>query len=219
MQLPVKEGKAITVLLVEGFSIARIGLRETLNSYGNVRIVGEAENAIQAMSLAEKFKPDIVLMDVILQDISIRNLLIEIKKKLKNTRVIILTAHKSTNDVISILSAGANAYCSKNITPETLSFVIDNVAKGVCWVDPAASETALSMFKQSHSYENFDVHLTDREKEVLKHIVKGESNAQIAKELIVSVHTAKAHVCNVMQKLGVDDRVKAAVLAVKANLV
>jgi len=215
----IKREETVRVLLVENYGIARAGLREVLSSYRNIEITGEAETAVQAFSLAEKLRPDVLLMDILGQEACCRNSLIKIKEKFKDIRIIILTAHESSKEVIACLSAGANAYCCKDITPEMLALVIRSVAKGACWVDPAASETALNMFKKSKYSPNVNFNLTAREREVLAHMVNGESNVEIAKKLIVSVHTAKAHVCNVMQKMGVDDRVKAAVLAVKANLV
>ncbi len=219
MRLHDNNNETVSVLLIENCSISRIGIRKILNSFENIKVIGEAEDISQAFKIAESRKPDVIITDVIHLGDNISHFFAKIKQISADTKVIVLTEHKNSNSVISVLSSGANAYCSKNITPDTLSVVIHNVAKGVCWLDPEAAETALNMFRHSNLHSDIDVHLTSREKEVLKHIVDGDSNVEIARKLIVSVHTAKAHVCSVLQKLGVDDRVQAAVLAVKSNLV
>ena len=119
------------------------------------------------------------------------------------------------------------AYCLKDIDPAKLADVIRDVKNGVCWLDPVIArkvldalpkQEALGILRDKNSEEG-RVPLTEREFEVLKHLVEGKSNTEIAKELIVSVHTAKAHVCSILQKMCVNDRVQAAVKAVKEGLV
>ena len=218
MQKPNKKNKIISVLLIGNYRITRIGLKESLAPYENICITDEAENGEQALMQCKNSQPDIILIDDF-QGSDIQSFLPKIKSIAPNSKIMIITDNKSSHEIISTISAGVNAYCSKDITPETLALVMGSVAKGACWVDPVFSETVLDLFKHSLNHTIIDVHLTSREKEVLKLVVNGKSNAEIANKLIVSVHTAKAHVCNVIQKLGVQDRVQAAVLAVKANLV
>lgn len=144
-----------------------------------------------------------------------------------DVKVIILTSHEREEEVLAALGSGAIAYCLKDIDPKALSEVIRSVAQGACWIDPNVAKLALKLFpkpenvKLLNEHEQVDPkgHLTDRETEVLKLLVKGKSNTEIAKELIVSVHTAKAHVCSILQKLCVDDRVQAAVKAIKEGIV
>ena len=130
-------------------------------------------------------------------------------------------------EVVAALSSGANAYCLKDIDPEKLADVIRDVNNGVCWLDPLIAGYALNSIPKvddsaligEHANMHNQVPLTEREQEVLKHLVAGKSNTEIAKELIVSVHTAKAHVCSILQKMCVNDRVQAAVKAVKEGMV
>ena len=151
----------------------------------------------------------------------------KIKETNKDVKIIILTSHERGEEVTAALGAGANAYCLKDISPKTLSEVIVNVAKGACWIDSGVAEAALKYFPKpenvsllkSSEVQDARAQLTERELEVLKHLVQGKSNTEIAKELIVSVHTAKAHVCSILQKLCVDDRVQAAVKAIKENII
>ena len=115
----------------------------------------------------------------------------------------------------------------KDIDPDTLAEVIKQVNKGALWLDPNVCDVALKIFPRPENtklvfkqeIKDDKNHLTEREYEVLKLLVMGKSNTEIASELIVSVHTAKAHVCSILQKLCVDDRVQAAVKAIKEGLV
>ena len=217
----------ISVIIVEDYKLTRVGLKSTLNEYEHINVVGEAEDAVEGIALIEKLKPDVVLMDLGLPGMNGLEATIKIKEKGLNSKVIILTSHERGEEVIAALGSGANAYCLKDISPEPLSSVIKNVAEGACWVDPGVSSVALNFFPkpenvsliQKNDVPDARAQLTERELEVLKHLVKGKSNTEIAKELIVSVHTAKAHVCSILQKLCVDDRVQAAVKAIKENII
>lgn len=217
----------ISVIIVEDYKLTRVGLKSTLNEYEHINVVGEAEDAVEGIALIENLKPDVVLMDLGLPGMNGLEATIKIKEKGLNSKVIILTSHERGEEVIAALGSGANAYCLKDISPETLSSVIKNVAEGACWVDPGVSSVALNFFPkpenvsliQTNDVPDARAQLTERELEVLKHLVKGKSNTEIAKELIVSVHTAKAHVCSILQKLCVDDRVQAAVKAIKENII
>lgn len=222
-----KDNEVISVVIVEDYKLTRVGLKSTLNEYPHINVVGEAEDANSAIPLIERLKPDIILMDLGLPGMNGLEATMKIKEKGLKSKVIILTSHERSEEVIAALGSGANAYCLKDISPETLSEVIRNVAEGACWVDPAVSSVALNFFPkpenvsliQSSEVQDARAQLTERELEVLKHLVKGKSNTEIAKELIVSVHTAKAHVCSILQKLCVDDRVQAAVKAIKENII
>lgn len=217
----------VSVVIVEDYKLTRVGLRSALNEYEHINVVSEAEDAEEGLKIIENVRPDVVLMDLGLPGMNGLEATMKLKEKFPSIKVIILTSHERGEEVIAALGAGANAYCLKDITPETLSEVIRNVADGACWVDPAVSSIALNFFPkpenvtllQSTEVQDARSQLTERELEVLKHLVKGKSNTEIAKELIVSVHTAKAHVCSILQKLCVDDRVQAAVKAIKENII
>ena len=175
----------------------------------------------------EEYPADIVLMDIELQKMNGIEATLKVKEINPNVKVIALTSHDREEEVIAALSAGAMAYCLKDIDPVKLADVIRDVSEGVCWLDPMIARKVLDSFPKQEalgilrdkSSEEGRVPLTEREFEVLKHLVDGKSNTEIAKELIVSVHTAKAHVCSILQKMCVNDRVQAAVKAVKEGLV
>lgn len=228
--------KTVKVLIVEDYKLTRVGLRCALNNYEDIEVINEAENAEDALKIIEKNRPDVIIMDLGLPEMNgleaTMKIMENFNKKAREEgrgeiKVIILTSHDREEEVMASLGAGATGYCMKDIDPETLADVIKQVNKGACWLDPNVCQSALKLFPKPentqliYKQETKDEkgHLTEREQEVLKLLVKGKSNTEIASELIVSVHTAKAHVCSILQKLCVDDRVQAAVKAIKEGLV
>lgn len=215
----------INVLLVEDQKLIRVGLKSLFE--GDIQITSEAQNGKEAIEKYRTNKPDIVLMDIGLPDISG----IEASKKIleidSKAKIIILTSHLSEQEVMDALHAGACAYAMKDISTDILQMVIKTVYEGAMWLDPQVvpmlrekncgvippRQMSRAMFKEQHA------NLTQREYEVLKLVVDGLSNNEIAQELTISEHTAKAHVCNIIQKLVVDDRTQAAVKALKEGLV
>ncbi len=217
----------VRVVIIEDYKLTRIGLRSTLNEFEHINVIGEAEDAISGLEIISREKPNVVLMDLGLPGMNGLEATQRAKDVSPDTKVIILTSHERGEEVVAALGSGACAYCLKDIDPTVLSQVILNVSKGACWIDATVAKAALDLFPKPENISELpraDVsdaraQLTDRELEVLKHLVQGKSNTEIAKELIVSVHTAKAHVCSILQKLCVDDRVQAAVKAIKEHII
>lgn len=222
-----KNTKTLSVIIVEDFKLTRVGLRCALNSNKDIDVIAECDNAVTGLELIAKYKPDVVLMDLGLPEMNGIEATIKVKEMLPETKIIALTSHDREEEVIAALASGAHGYCLKDIDPVKLADVVRDVAAGVCWIDPQVAQLALNAFPKpentsllpSNSSTAGRVPLTERECEVLKHLVMGKSNTEIAKELIVSVHTAKAHVCSILQKMCVNDRVQAAVKAVREGLV
>ena len=219
--------KVVSVVIIEDYKLTRVGLRSTLNEFEHIQVIGEAEDAITGLEVIKKLQPEVVLMDLGLPEMNGIEATQKIREISSDTKIIILTSHDREEEVIAALSSGAMAYCLKDIDPSKLADVIRDVVDGVCWLDPVIARKVLDSFPKQEtlgilrdkSSEEGRVPLTEREFEVLKHLVDGKSNTEIAKELIVSVHTAKAHVCSILQKMCVNDRVQAAVKAVKEGLV
>lgn len=220
------ENAVIRLVLVEDYKLVRIGLRSVLNEDARIEVIGEAETGEQGIEMIRNLKPDLVILDLGLPGIDG----IEVTKMIKtfddSIKIVILTSHEVEEEVLAALSAGANAYCLKEITSSRLIEVVKSVYEGAAWLDPAIAGMALEMFsstgmksKASSAGARSDLQLTERENQVLTLLVEGKSNSEIADCLSVSVHTAKAHVCSILQKLSVHDRVQAAVKAVKENLV
>ena len=217
----------IKILLVEDQKLMRIGIKSLFSDYPEMEVIGEAANGKEAIEKAKLVKPNIILMDIGLPDISGIEATKQILETNDNIKVIILTSHVNEVDLNASLSAGATAYIIKDIRTDYLMNVINMVHSGAMWIDPQvvpfirdknngaipSRQLSRSAFRQNHS------NLTQREYEVLKLVVDGQSNSEIAKTLTISEHTAKAHVCNIIQKLVVDDRTQAAVKALKEGLV
>ncbi len=219
--------KIIKIAIVEDFKLTRVGLRCALNENPDMKVVAESEDAIEGLKLIERFKPDVVLMDLGLPGMNGIEAMLKVKEFAPEIKIIALTSHDREEEVVAALSSGASAYCLKDIDPQKLADVVRDVSIGVCWIDPVVAQLALNAFPKvenigflpNKSQSEGRIPLTEREFEVLKHLVTGKSNTEIAKELIVSVHTAKAHVCSILQKMCVNDRVQAAVKAVKEGMV
>ena len=202
----------IKILIVEDHALTRFGLKTALQTVPFIEEIFEAEDGESAIEIAKQNKPDMIQI-------------------LPDTKIIILTSHNNQSEILQALSAGAKAYCMKDIKPENLISVIETVKDGAVWFDPSISNfilgqitsgsdlSAPSPIYEQNNQDEDKIQLTDREAQVLKLIVDGYSNADIAKKLYVSIHTAKAHVCNILQKLSVDDRTQAAIKALKDNLV
>lgn len=217
----------INVLLVEDQKLIRVGLKSLFDDDKEINISAEAQSGKEAIEKFKSLKPNVVLMDIGLPDISgieATKKILEIDNKAK---IIILTSHLSEQEVLDSLHVGACAYALKDVCTDTLKMIIKTVYDGAMWLDPKVvpilreknsgvippRQMSRAMFKEQHA------NLTQREYEVLKLVVDGFSNSEIAKELTISEHTAKAHVCNIIQKLVVDDRTQAAVKALKEGLV
>ena len=221
------EVKTISIIIVEDFKLTRVGLRCALNTNPDINVIAECEDAVEGIKQIEKLKPDVVLMDLGLPTMNGIEAMVKIREFSKDIKIIALTSHDRGDEVVAALSSGANAYCLKDIDPTKLAEVIRDVNNGVCWIDSEVSKLALKSIPKvenigvltNQASEQVKIPLTEREFEVLKHLVAGKSNTEIAKELIVSVHTAKAHVCSILQKMCVNDRVQAAVKAVKEGIV
>lgn len=220
------ENTVIRLVLVEDYKLVRIGLRSVLNEDPRINVVGEAETGEQGIELIKSLKPDLVVLDLGLPGIDGIEVTKIIKAFDEDIKVVILTSHEVEDEVLAALSAGANAYCLKEITSNRLIEVVKSVYEGAAWLDPAIAGMALEMFSSTGMKarpggqgSRPDLQLTERENQVLTLLVEGKSNSEIADALSVSVHTAKAHVCSILQKLSVHDRVQAAVKAVKENLV
>jgi DNA-binding NarL/FixJ family response regulator len=217
-----------TVFLVEDHQMTLVGLKMLLEKEQGIKVVGEASDGTTATRMIIERKPDVVLMDIGLPEMDGIEATQVIKTALPNMKVIMLTSKDNEQDVFAALAAGADAYCMKGIPPETLATVIHSVRDGAAWLDPAIARVVLGKFRgvapgfepmMPAEKKPVDCPLTDREMEVLSLIVEGLSNPQIAERLFITKATAKAHVHSILQKLCVDDRTQAAVLAMRQGYI
>lgn len=221
----------IKVLLVEDHTMVRLGLSLVFENSKDINLIGVAENGKKGVELALKLNPDVVLMDIGLPEMDGIQATSLIKKSNPNIKVLIFTSRESEDDVFDSLSAGADGYIMKGANEEQMISAIKAIAEGTAWLDPAIARLVLSSVKRqtSTSVDNNissvnknakNVYgLTDREIEVLALIVEGLNNSQIAKRLVITLSTAKAHVHSILQKLYVTNRTQATIQAVKEGLV
>lgn len=213
----------MNILITEDHELTRFGLKTTFEGVENIENIYEADSAEMALDIFNKEKVDIVIMDLGLPNMNGIEATRQIRNSNKDVKIIILTSHNDEKEVLNSLKAGANAYCSKEINPKRLIEVVNSVADGAAWFDPSIAQIVLRATTNSPSYETYDntkdYDLTAREKQILKLMTEGYSNMEIAQMLDISINTTKAHVANILQKLEVDDRLQAALKALKNKIV
>jgi len=219
----------INVLIAEDHELTRDGIAYGLKKYKNLNIIGEVENGADAVRFCQKSQPDIILMDIVMPVMSGIDATKLIKRSNPDLKVLMLTSHSEKEKVLAAFGSGADAYCMKNIKLDELENIINNVVNGAVWIDPAIAGYVLETLQyktgddceankeKASNYSDFS--LTNREKEILKHISDGLSNKDIADKLVISLYTVKNHVSKIIQKLAVDDRTQAAILALKERII
>ena len=198
-------------------------MKTTFENVNFVENIYEADSAETAIQIFNNNKIDIVVMDLGLPNMNGIEATNQIRSSNKDVKIIILTSHNDEKEVLNSLKAGANAYCSKEINPQRLVEVVNSVADGAAWFDPSIAHIVLKASANSPSFETNDnrkdYDLTTREAQILKLMTEGYSNMEIAQILVISINTTKAHVANILQKLEVDDRLQAALKALKNKIV
>lgn len=211
------------VLITEDHALIRFGLKTALKSKDFTGEIFEAADAQTAINIVKTQKIDAVVMDLGLPGMNGIEATEQIKNISSDIKIVILTSHKTKEEVINSVKAGANAYCSKEIDPENIALILHSVLLGAVWFDPAVSEYILDIVKSDKektvSQPVNDYNLTKRELQVLAFIKEGKNNTEIAKKLHLSINTVKAHVSGIMQKLEVDDRTQAAIKAISDNII
>jgi len=211
------------ILIVEDHELTRFGLKTTFEDVDFVETIYEASSAEEAIEIFKNNKIDVVIMDLGLPNMNGIDATQEIHSINKDAKIIILTSHNDEKEVLNSLKAGANAYCSKEINLQRLVQVVQSVADGAAWFDPSIAHIVLQATAKSDiaepnaNYKDYD--LTAREAQILKLMTEGFSNMEIAQHLVISVNTTKAHVASILQKLEVDDRLQAALKALKYKIV
>lgn len=223
----------IKILLVEDHIMARMGTAMFIKSTEGFELLGQAEDGVQAIDLALRLKPDVILMDIGLPKIDGIEATRKIKESGLNASILMLTSRESEEDVYAALSAGADGYIMKGSNLETLTSAIKSVNAKAGWLDPMIARIVLGNIQNGQNFcaqnnagssngtkgENNVYGLTRKELEVLSLISDGLSNKEISKKLVVSISTTKAHVHNILQKLYLEDRTKAAIKALKEGLI
>lgn len=213
----------IRVLIADDQAMVRAGLRLILSAEPDIVVVGEAVDGTEAVASARRLRPDVTLMDVRMPGLdgiaATRQILTE---RPAFTRIIVLTTFDVDSYVYDALRTGASGFLLKSAPPEELVQAIRVVANGGGLIDPAVTRRVIEEFARTPSPGPMPpevARLTERELEVLRHVARGLSNAEIAASLVVSEATVKTHVARMLAKLGLRDRVQAVVYAYERGLV
>ena len=216
----------VSLYVVDDYLLTRIAHRRYFANDKEIVFLEDFGNAEDCIKKMETCQADIILMDIELPKMNGIEATQIIKKKFPKTKVIIYTSFKNEQRILASLASGACGYVLKTNQNIDLKNIIKMVARGEFWMDLEIAKLAFSIIPApnvndlENLYENKKLknNLTARELEVLKLLIDGKTNSQIAQEIIVSINTAKAHVGSILTKLSVTDRVQAAVKAVRANM-
>ncbi|OAT83016.1 DNA-binding response regulator [Bacillus sp. MKU004] len=208
----------IRILIADDHHVVRRGLVFFLKTQKDIEIAGEAKNGAEAVQLAEKLKPDLILMDLMMPVMDGIEATKEIKKKQGDAiQILMLTSFSDQNHVIPAIEAGAAGYQLKDIEPDELVASIRKLLSGENSLHPKATNHLLTRISKQDPPHKIHA-LTKREKDVLAELTKGKSNKEIASSLFITEKTVKTHISNIFSKLEVSDRTQAALYAVKHNL-
>jgi len=202
----------IRVLIADDHAVLREGLRSFLELQDGIEIVGDAADGAEAVELAEKLRPAVVLMDLVMPKLDGVEAMRELRERVPETRVIILTSYIDDDRLLPAIRAGAAGYLLKNAEPQELARAIRAADAGEALIDPSVAARLVERLAEDDSRDDYES-LTAREREVLELIGRGFSNKRIALELDIAEKTVKTHVSNLLGKLGVADRTQAALYA------
>jgi DNA-binding NarL/FixJ family response regulator len=210
----------IRVLIVDDHAILREGVRALLGLHADMEVVGEASDGQLALEQVEKLDPDVVLMDIAMPGLGGIETALELRKRGKRVRILILSQYEDREYVRRLLKAGVAGYVLKKSAGAELANAIRAVSRGGLVLDPEVARTAMEESNPAvpgatDPYET----LTDREKQVLKLVADGRSNKEVADVLGISVKTAMSHREHVMEKLGVHNRTELVRFAIKRGVI
>jgi two-component system response regulator DegU len=214
------------LVIADDHPLFRAAIRQMLGEWPDLVVVGEAGDGREAVKLCQRLRPDLVLMDLRMPKMDGFEATREIKRQSPSTIVLALTAFGEPESLLDALKAGASGYVLKDSSPQRIVGAIRRVLDGESPLNQeVAMELLRRMIEERHQKEesapkpSLPIPLSPREVEVLELLARGQSNNQIARELSISTSTVKNHVHHIIRKLGVSDRVQAAILAIEYNLV
>jgi DNA-binding NarL/FixJ family response regulator len=212
----------VRLLVVDDHDLFRAGLASLLSAEDGIEVIGQASGGRMGVRLVAELRPDVVLMDVRMPDISGPEATRQILERDPSVRVLALTVSSEDSDVSDVLKAGACGFLAKDTPIDSLVVAIHAAANGAAWLSPRAAEVVLGRIRSAPVVPERELaaieQLSAREVDVLRLIANGLENAEIAAELNISPRTAKNHVSNILSKLGLPSRVQAAVYAVRQGV-
>ena len=210
--------RPIRVLLADDQTIVRKGMHALLDAIDGIEVVGEATNGREAAVLAAELKPDVVLMDLLMPECDGVEATRRISRTDPDVNVVILTGIGTEDKLLAAVRAGALGYLRKDADTEALTQAVRQVAGGGSWLPPDLTRRVLNELAHPAPRQAQPDALTDRELTVLKLLAQGRTNAQMAEEMFVSEVTVRTHVSHLQDKLGVANRVQAALYALRTGI-
>jgi NarL family two-component system response regulator LiaR len=209
-----RRGDPIKVLVVDDHWVVRQGLRMFLDQESAITVVGEASDGSEAIELARRLRPDVVLMDILMPHVDGIEAITRIKAEMPSVEVIALTSVLQGRSVSDAIQAGAIGYLIKDTRGDELVRAIRDAAEGRVHLSPEAATRLAKDLRQSEGMKS----LTERETSVLRLVAEGLANKEIARRLVISEKTVKAHLNNVFAKLDVHSRTQAALQAIRSGI-
>ncbi len=207
------------LLLVDDHAVVRSGLKMLLENEQDVQIVGEADSAMSALQQAQNLKPNVILMDIGLPDMSGIETTREIKKRMPEVAIVALTIHEDEEYFFQMLDAGASGYVPKRAAPEELLTAIRAAATGQVYLYPSLAKLLVRDYLSGGRPEQTTSELTDREQEVLTYLAEGANNEEIATALVISPKTVARHRENIMRKLNLHSRADLVRYAIRKGII
>lgn len=210
----------VTVLLADDHPIVRQGLRHLLEAEADLKIVGEAEDGLQAVQLSEKFKPNVLIVDIMMPGLNGLEVLRQVKDRSPSTCGIVLSMQSADVYIVEALKSGALGYVLKETGPSELVNAVQQVIAGKRYLSPRLSERLIDVFLQRKEEATLDPYetLTNREREVLQMAAEGLTSSAIAKRLSISPRTAELHRGRMMDKLGLNNQTELVRYALKRGI-
>ncbi len=212
------EGALIRVLLVDDHAVVRRGLKGFLELQADIDVVGEAEDGQQAVSVADRLSPDVILMDLLMPNMNGLEAIGAIKQAHPEVEIVAVTSFIEEEKVTQALEAGASGYLLKDAEAEEVARAVRAAYAGEVHLDPQVARLLAQRMRNRRTESEPVEPLTQREKEVLAQLARGASNKEIAYELSITERTARTHVSNILGKLGLASRTQAALWAVEHKL-
>lgn len=212
------DNKTIRVLLADDHDVVRRGLQALLETEGDIEIVGEAVDGVEAVLKARSLRPDVILLDLQMPRKNGIEVIDEIKQENAEARILVLTSFSDDEKVFAAIKAGALGYLLKETSPSELLQAVRDVHIGESSLHPAIARKLIRELNRPSTLPQSDEPLTEREVEVLVNVAQGLSNQEIADDLVISERTVRTHVSNILSKLQLANRTQAALYALKEGL-
>jgi len=209
---------SIRVLVADDHAIVCKGIRALLAAEPDIEVVGEAENGREAVTEAEKLQPDVILMDLVMPEMDGIEAIRRITARQPEARILVLTSFAADDKVFPAIKAGALGYLLKDSSPEELVQAIHQVYRGESSLHPTIARKVLQELSRPSERPPTPEPLTEREVEVLRLVARGQSNQEIADQLVISEATVRTHVSNILGKLHLASRTQAALYALREGL-